>query len=373
MVLENTLAQLLTITLFDNELWRYGVFLIFIFLSYPSGKIINYILNNYLWKWAEKTEFRFDDILIKSLNPPINMFVFAGFFYIGSTYINQGATSEIFATAFNLLLIVPVVYFLIKFSTEAIAFYLKEGKKGSINEAAIDLLMGIVRIGLFLIGGLLILSNLGYNISALLAGLGVGGLAFALAAQDILKNFFAGIALIFDKTFNKGERVNFQGNAGFIEELKMRSTKLRTYDGTLLTIPNAMLADNIVENVTKVPRVKISMVIGVTYDTSVKKLKEAKGIIEKAIKDEKESDEKSTWIYFDEFAASSLNIQVIYYSKKLTMADWPARVHMKERINFAIKEGFEKAGISMAFPTQTLDIPQLDTLYKKESTKNSKK
>ena len=134
--------------------------------------------------------------------------------------------------------------------------------------------MSIIRIALFLIGFLLILSNLGYNISSLLAGLGVGGLAFALAAQDILKNFFAGIALIFDKTFNKGERVQFQGNSGIIEELKLRSTKLRTYDGTLLTIPNSQLSDNIVENVTKVPRVKVVMTIGVVYGTTSKKIKD---------------------------------------------------------------------------------------------------
>lgn len=356
MILEN----IINLSLFGNEVWRYVAFLFCLFLSYPAGKVIIYIINHYLIKWAQKTEFKLDDILIKSINPPISMFVFAGLFYLGSTFLNQGNLEIIFTRAFNFFLIIPVVYFLIKFSTEAITEYLK-GKESNtkVNEAAIDLLMGIVRISLFLIGLLLVLGNLGYNISALLAGLGVGGLAFALAAQDVLKNFFAGIALVFDKTFGKGERVKFQENEGFIEELKLRSTKLRTFDGTLLTIPNAMLADNIVENVTKVPRVKVSMNIGVTYDTSVAKLRKAKEIIETAIKNEKEADEKKSWVYFNEFNAYSLDIVVIYYSNKLTMSDWPARVHMKERVNFAIKEGFQKAGISMAFPTQTLDIPNL--------------
>ncbi len=341
----------------NNEVWRFAVFAACLFLSYPISKFIVYILNNYILKWAAKTAFQLDDIVFKSVNPPISMFIFAASFYVGSTFINQGEFAEVFSKIFNFLLIVPVVYFMIKFSTEMIGYYLKgENKRHKINEAAIDLLMQIIRIALFLIGILLILANLGYNVSALLAGLGVGGLAFALAAQDILKNFFAGIALIFDKTFNKGERVNFQGNTGKIEELKLRSTKIRTYDGTLLTIPNAMLADNIVENVTKVPRVKVKMTIGVIYSTSTKKLKQAKEIIKKAIDEHPDADEKSTWIYFDNFGAYSLDIQVIYYSNKFTMNDWPARVYMKEDINFAIKEGFEKAGIEMAFPTQTVEL-----------------
>lgn len=349
--------EILTYTIANNELWRYITFIFILFLTYPLGKLVNIIVNSYLRVWASKTKMKFDDIIFNSVNPSVKLFVFAGAFYVASSFINQGNYAHIFERTFNLLMIIPVVYFLIKFTTESMSFYLKsQSKQKDVNEAAIDMLMQIIRVVLFLIGILLILGNLGYNVSALLAGLGVGGLAFALAAQDVLKNFFAGVSLIFDKTFGKGERVNFEGNEGFIEEVRMRSTKLRTYDGTLLTIPNSMLADNIVENITKVPRVKVSMVIGVTYGTSVKKLRKAKEIILKALTDHPETDQDSTWIYFDNFGAYSLDIQVMYYAKKLKMSDWPARVYMKEDINFAIKEGFEKAGIEMAFPTQTIEL-----------------
>lgn len=350
------LLDIINFSFLGNEVWRYGVFVLSLLMTWPVGKLVVYIINHFLIKWAQKTAMKLDDIFIRSINPPITMFVFAGLFYFGSGFIDQGQYASVFSKAFNFFLIIPVVFFLIKFSTEAIGFYLKGDKaKTKVNEAAIDLLMQIIRISLFLIGILLILANLGYNVSALLAGLGVGGLAFALAAQDILKNFFAGISLIFDKTFNKGERVNFEGNAGIIEELKLRSTKVRTYDGTVLTIPNAMLADNIVENVTKVPKVKIAMTLGVTYDTSSKKLKEAKQIIADAIGSNEHTKGESFWIYFDNFGPSSLDIQVIYF-QRLTMDDWPERVLVKEDINMKIKEGFEKAGIEFAFPTQTIEL-----------------
>jgi len=352
----DTIMNILYINFLGNPIWSYLVFLLFLFMSYPTAKIFIFVLQNYLIKFVEKTVFKLDDIIFRSVNPSINMFIFAAFFYMGSTFL-EGSFKPVLMKIFNFLIIIPVVYFMIKFSTEMIAYYLKgDGARRKRNEAAIDLLMQIIRIVLFIVGILLILANLGYDVSALLAGLGVGGLAFALAAQDILKNFFAGIALIFDKAFGKRERVNFEGNSGIIEEVGLRSTKVRTYDGTLLTIPNSMISDNIVENVTKVPRVKVKMTIGLVYGTSAKKIKKAKEIIQKAIDTQEDADGGSTTIYFDNFGAYSLDIQVYYYASKLKMDDWHPRVQMKEDVNMYILEKFEKAKIEMAFPTQTIEL-----------------
>lgn len=349
--------SLLSIEFLGNEVWRILIALIVFFMYFPVSKVVQFIVKNYLTKWSEKSEIKFDDVLIKSLNPSIKMFLFAGFIYLAGKFLTLSPERlVVFNKVLNFFVIIPVVYFLIKFSTEAIGVYLMgEKKKHKVNEAGIDLLMQIIRIVLFVIGMLLILSNLGYNVSALVAGLGVGGLAFALAAQDLLKNFFAGISLVFDRTFNKGEIVKFNGYSGIIEELKLRTTKLRTYDGTLLTIPNAQLSDNIVENVTKVPRVKVKMTIGVTYDTSTAKLKKAKKIIYDVIDKEPTTDSNSIWVWFDSFGAYSLDIHVIYYGQ-LKESDWPEKVYFKDRVNFEIKEKFERAGIDMAFPTQTVEV-----------------
>lgn len=352
-MIQDFLFTILSFQLFSNSIMSYVILVILLLIAHPISKSINYFLNNYIKKWASKTKSQFDDILFDSINPSITMFVFAGCFYLGSRNF-IGTFAPILDKIFNFLIIVPVVYFMIKFTTGMIGFYLK-GDKKRINETGIDLLMQILRISLFLIGILLILANLGYNVSALLAGLGVGGLAFALAAQDILKNFFAGVSLVFDKTFNKGERVQFNGVSGKIEELKLRSTKLRTYDGTLMTIPNAMLADNMVENITKVPKVKVKMVIGVVYSTTSEKLQEAKKIIQESIDNHEFTDVGNHDVWFDNFGAYSLDIQVIYYAK-LTMDEWAKRVQLKDEVNFAIKKGFEKAKIEMAFPTQTIEL-----------------
>ncbi len=355
MTVINTFFNYINIEIFSNTISDYLVLIFYIFLAFPISKLVNYILQNYIMEWTSKTESKFDDVIFGSLNPSITMFIFAGMFAFGISSI-LGVIRPVFDKILNFLLIIPIVYFMIKFSTEMIRIYLKGNRKNKRNEAAIDLLIQIIKIILFVIGVLLILGNLGYDVSALIAGLGVGGLAFALAAQDILKNFFAGIAIIFDKTFGKKERVNFEGNSGIIESIGLRSTKLRTYDGTMLTIPNAMLSDNIVENVTKVPRVKVKMTIGLVYSTTSSQIKKAKKIIQKAIDNNEDADGDSTTIYFDNFGAYSLDIKIYYYAKTLTMNDWHPRVKMKEAINLEILEKFEKADIQMAFPTQTIEL-----------------
>lgn len=366
-MVEQYIMSVLEMSFFGNELWRYLAFVGILLVFFPLSKLCVFLLEKVLTKWAESTEFRFDDILIKSLNPPVSMFVLAGLFYLAKSYVGQGILQEFFDQIFSFLIIIPFVYFLIKFSTEMMGYYLKhedvKGKSKHINEAAVDLLMTVTKVALVIIGILLILSNLGYNVSALLAGLGVGGLAFALAAQSLLGNFFAGVALIFDKAFNKGDRVRFQGYNGIIEQVNLRSTKLRTYDGELLTIPNSLLADNIVENVTKVPKVKVMVTIGLTYDTPAKKMEEAKKILRKIITSHKLTTGNPS-IWFDNFGAYSLDIKVIFFAN-LKMHDWPDRVHYKDEIFMEILDQFNKAGLSFAFPTQTLDIEFRDEQLKK--------
>ena len=117
-----------------------------------------------------------------------------------------------------------------------------------------------------------------------------------------------------------------------------------------------MLADNIVENVTQIPVIKVKMTLGLTYNMNSKQIKKAKKIIIDVLTAHPDVDEPRTTVYFDSFGAYSLDLKVYYYALKLTMDDWTQRTQMKEDINLGILEGFEKAGIEMAFPTQTIHV-----------------
>lgn len=196
---------------------------------------------------------------------------------------------------------------------------------------------------------LLIIQNWGYNISALLTGLGIGGLAVALAAQDTLSNLFGAITLFVDRPFHVGETVSVEGYTGDIENVGLRSTRIRTFDGTLVTLPNSAVAKAIIENLTNRPTRRTHFTIGVTYDTSYEKLQQAVSILRQILASHPATAQYRA--YFNRYGESSLNLLVEHWCSRL---DYEEYLKCLEEINFEIKRSFEGAGIDMAFPTQTV-------------------
>ncbi|MEM8867406.1 MAG: mechanosensitive ion channel family protein [Verrucomicrobiota bacterium] len=194
----------------------------------------------------------------------------------------------------------------------------------------------------------------GKEITSILAGLGIGGLAFALAAQDTIKNFFGSVVLLFDKPFEIGDRVNIDGHDGPVEEVGLRSTKIRTLDGHLVTIPNGELANKAIWNIAKRPYIRRLFNITITYDTPPAKVREAKAIIEDILKDHEGMHEDfPPRVYFDKFNDSALNLFCIYWYHPPAYWDFLA---FGERVNLEILERFNAASIEFAFPTQTVHV-----------------
>ena len=153
-------------------------------------------------------------------------------------------------------------------------------------------------------------------VSALLAGLGLGGLAFALAAQDTIKNLFGSMVIFTDKPFGLGDRINYDGHDGVIEEVGLRSTRLRRLDGHQVTIPNGELANKSIHNISKRPFIRRIFTLGVTYDTTHEKVIRAKKILEDILKDHEGMDPKGEMlprVYFSDFSSSSLDFKCMYW------------------------------------------------------------
>jgi MscS family membrane protein len=194
----------------------------------------------------------------------------------------------------------------------------------------------------------------GKEVTSILAGLGIGGLAFALAAQDTIKNLFGSMVLLADRPFEVGDRVIVDSTDGTVETVGMRSTRVRTLAGHLVTIPNGELANKSIENVSKRPHIRRIFNITITYDTPPAKVREAKAILEDIMKDHEGMDpEFPPRVFFNDFQSSALNLFCIYWYHP---ADWWAYLALTERINMAILERFNEVGIDFAFPTQTLHL-----------------
>ena len=349
------IQKILNYEILFNPLSNYLFILIIIFSSYLLYYVLKLLIKKELNPYFEGKDFLFKNSIIKNLNSFIKITIVTIVIYlcINILYLSS---FENFKFSLKIFLIVYFVYYLVKISQIFLNEFLSNSQfKQSINQTAIELLIKISKISILVVAFLLIISNLGYDVTALLTGLGIGGLALALAAQDILKNFFSGIFLIFDKNFNKGDKVSFGNTIGLIDEVSLRTTKIKTFDGSVLTVPNSELSNSVLENRTKMPKDKNTMTIGLVYDTSSKKIKKAKEIIKKCILEEEKSDENEIYIWFENFSAYSLDIKVIYYTK-YKQSDWPDRIYLKDRVNLRIKEKFEKEKIEFAFPTQTIEL-----------------
>jgi MscS family membrane protein len=190
-------------------------------------------------------------------------------------------------------------------------------------------------------------------ITSILAGLGVGGLAIALAAQDTIKNFFGSLVIFADHPFQLGDSVTVDGADGTVEEVGMRSTRLRTVDGHLVTIPNGELANKSIRNITKRPYIKRTANITVVCDTPPEKMERAVAIIKEELNraNEKMHPDMPPRVHFNEFNAASLNIQVNYW---FAPPDHWAFMEFDQAFNLAVLRRFNEEGIEFASPAQTL-------------------
>ncbi len=198
----------------------------------------------------------------------------------------------------------------------------------------------------------------GKNLMTIIAGLGVGGIAVALAAQDTIRNFFGSLVILGDKPFEIGDRIEIKGNDGVVEEVGFRSTRIRRLDGHLVTIPNSEIVNETVRNISKRPFIKRVLNIGVTYDTTPAKLEEAIEIIKNILKDHKGMNSKFLpRVYFGEFKDCSLEIVVMYWYHPPEYWDY---MEFSEWVNMEILKQFNEAKIEFAFPSQTMYIANDD-------------
>ena len=240
-------------------------------------------------------------------------------------------------------LIELLVYELAKFA---------EREDNLLDKSFVQMMRLVARVIVIVIGAIYLLRVIsGKPLSALLAGLGIGGLALALAAQDTLKNFFGSIMIMLDKPFNIGQRVLVENYDGVVEDIGFRSTRVRTLTGHLVTVPNEKMATNAIENVGRRPSIRRLANITITYDTPPEKVEKAVSIIREILDNHEGMDpDFPPWVFFNEFNDTSLNILMIYW---YFPPDYEAYLNFTERVNLEIMRKFEAEGIEFAFPTTT--------------------
>ena len=345
--------------LLGNEFWKYLVSLIYIFLAFYVSKLLDFLTRVWLKRWAEKTETKFDDLILDLLNGPVKVISFVVFLRIGLEVFSWGPTVQtVLEKAFALVVVLTLTYTILKFVDLLLGYWrlrVAGGTDREFNEQLFPIVRKSLKIFVIIIAVLFICQNIfEKNISAILASLSIGGLAIGLAAQDTLANLFGAVAVFVDKPFRIGDRIKVELVEGAVETIGLRSTRVRTLDGHLASIPNKTVGNATIVNITERPTIKTEMNLGVTYDTSTEKLRQALKIIEEVYRGHPKTIDLQ--VGFNKFADSALNIQVVHW-----WGGTDARENLMglQEMNLKLKERFDAEQISFAFPSQTLYVKQV--------------
>ena len=345
------LGDLWNTVIFGNTVGEIAAAVGTFFLVLLGIRILRTFIFRQLEKITEKTETDIDDQLLKMLENVSKLFFWFLAFYIT---VKMLKTNESFEAVLDGIFLILVVFEAIKIAQSLINYaFMKSGRR---DETVLNGVRLVAKIALWSIGLLLILSNLGFDISTLAASLGIGGIAIALAAQNILGDLFASFTIYFDKTFKIGDfvvigSVSDGENKGTVQHIGLKSTRIKTLQGEELIVSNKLLTESRIQNFKKMTRRRVDINFGIEYGTPTEKMKKIPDMIAKIVDKEKMADYGRTHFY--EFGALSLNYKLMFY---MVTGEYDDYLDTRQSISLAMKEVFEKEGISMAFPTQTLFV-----------------
>ena len=355
MELWNQILDFIKIDWMINWVIPVVVALVIILLSRPLLKAVFGLLRKILGKkrqnWAAEA--------VKVLSGPLRFLLMAAALLIGmrispAVYGNL----SLWATAvkcFRSVIIIVIAWALynLEDSSELLMTPLTRKLDLKINDVLLPFVSKGLRFITIAIALLIVAQEWDYSISGMLAGLGLGGLAFALAAQDMLSNLFGGAVILLDKPFAIGDWIKSDATEGVVEDITFRSVRIRTFTQALVTIPNSNLVSNPVTNFSRMGKRRINFNLGLEYGTPAQKLRACSERIKAMLAADENLDPETQVVVLDSFGDSSINLMLLFFTKA---TDWLSYIHAKEKVYYAIMDILEQEQVVIAFPTQTLHV-----------------
>ncbi len=342
------LNEFLGISFLGNTVMEYviaaGVFIAIVLAITVFKKYILYLIK----KIAQKTKTELDDLIINIIESVHYPFFLALALFVAMHFLETG--KQIMDLAYFILLL-GTIYYSVKILNTIIDFLVKEyNKKNNGKEKgtprALDYLARFSKAVLWFLALLLLLSNLGFDVTALMAGFGIAGLAIAFALQNILSDVFYFFSIYFDKPFVEGDFLIIGDDLGTVEKIGLKSTRLKTLRGEELVMSNNELINSRIHNFKKMHYRRIQFGFGVVYDTTIKKMNKIPEIVKNAVASVPKT--RLDRVHFKEFGDFSLNYEIVYF---LDTDDYNIYMDAQQKINLEIKKEFEKEKIDFAFPT----------------------
>ncbi len=348
-----------------NPVWRFGVVLLVALGALVLGRAVQFAFNSYSRRIRNKKGEKPLALVFKAVANPAYVAVFAlGLFFCKTPLVFDDqagihtAVSATWTTISRVVAAVAVAYGLYRL-VDVIEYYLNRlvGRtKTKLDDMLVPAIRKALRVTIAIVAILLISENVlgGDKVKSLILSAGVGGIAVALAAKETIANFFGSITIFTDRPFHVGEMVKIGEHTGPIEEVGFRSTRIRTIQGHVVTIPNSTIANSMIENIGKRPYIRRTSNITITYNSGHEKAKRAVEIIKEVLAATPEvssNPDRPPRVYFSDFTDWALSIYMSYWVEP---PDYWLYHEVNERVNLEIIKRFEAEGIEFAFPSQTL-------------------
>lgn len=336
--------------LIKSSFWAITIFLFFWFLRNIFTKVIFKLILRIFSKTHCDVIKR---ILLAFKSPLQFLFVFLGLYLALFCFPLQLEQQFLINKVFRSVLIILITWGLYNLADVDSLLFKKIQEKANIevDQILVPFLSKCLKVILILIAFTIIAEEWNYDINGLIAGLGLGGLAFALAAKDSLANIFAGIVIILDKPFSIGDWIKTSSVEGTVEEMGFRSTKIKTSAQALVTVPNSTLANEAITNWSKMGKRRVNFELGIAYNTAREKLEKCITRIKEMLQQHPGIHQETIFVGFDNFGENSLNIYIYFFT--ITTV-WGEFMQVKEEVNFKIMQILEEEGVSIAFPSRDL-------------------
>ncbi|HEY6437095.1 MAG TPA: mechanosensitive ion channel family protein [Ignavibacteriaceae bacterium] len=344
------MQQYLDQSFWGNTVQSYAIAVGIFIVGLIVVKILQKIVLRKLKKWAVKTETSLDDLLIKSIEKSIVPLLYFGVFYSALTSLTYAERASKIIEIASLFI---VTFFIVRFIASSIMFsltyFIKKQERGEEKARQLRGMTVLINIFVWVIGIVFLMDNLGFDISAVIAGLGIGGIAIALAAQAILGDLFSYFVIFFDRPFEVGDMITVQDKVGTVEYTGIKTTRIRALTGEQMVFSNTDLTNSRIHNFKKMEERRILFRLGVTYQTPTVQLELIPKLVREII--EKHSDIRFDRGHFATYGDFSLNFEFVYF---VMGSDYVKYMDTQQSINLEIYREFEKRGIEFAYPTQTL-------------------
>lgn len=341
----------------DTPLERIIALAVVIVVLFIIGAILKRVLNK-ISRRQRLAKYPIYAAFLSALANSVSVLLVTIGFAIGLSIVHfPAAYSEIAATTKEIVMVLGIGFFIYQLAEVPSIWFEKLVSKNehSVNRMFVPVIKKSIRLSVIILAIIQIIQIISDKpITAIIAGLGIGSLAIALAAQDTLKHFIGSFVIAGDRPFEIGDRVVVDGHDGPVESIGLRSTAIRTLEGHLVTIPNGELANRTIQNIGKRPYIRRLMNVTVTYDTTPEKIQEGIEIIKKLLDNhEGLNPDLPPKVYFNNLNSDSLNILVLYWYHP---PDFWKYMDFSQNLNFEIVKQFNAAGIDFAFPTQTVYV-----------------